>query len=613
MTVREVTSSVTADAVFAAWLAKFAAAMERGDADGLVGFFDPNGYWKDILSFTWEHRTFSGTDEICSALKSTLAVAKPANIRVASSRTRPSRIRRSAKTVIEAYFDFDTKFGRGTGFVRLLHNEADPMNPRIWLLLTTLQQLHGFEDKIGSQRPTGDEYSKNTTAENWQDDRQREREFRERDPQVLIVGAGQAGLILAARLRQLGVDTLVIDKTPRIGDVWRQRYHSLTLHNEVTANHMPYLPFPATWPVWLPKDMLAGWLESYAEFLELNVWTGTDLIQADYDADEKVWTARLKCADGTERTVRCKHFVAAIGVSGTIPNIPSIPGLDNFKGTVIHSSQFKKGSDYSGKRAIVVGAGNSGHDVAQDLYVNGAAEIWMLQRGPTCLVSLDPCAKMVYAIYGEGRPIEDVDLLSAAIPYPVLKDTYHWITKKSADLDKDLLDRVNAAGFETYFGEDDTGFQMMYLRGQGGYYIDVGCSDLIADGKIGVLQTRNMDRFVADGLRMSDGSTVKCELVVLATGFKNMQEGIRRLVGDRIADRVGPIWGFDEDYTMKNMWRQTAQDGFWVTGGALLDARLYSRFLAIEIRAALEGILPKKSDLPLVKRLSPESPDLVAV
>jgi cation diffusion facilitator CzcD-associated flavoprotein CzcO len=613
MTVREVSASVTAPEIFTAWLERFAAAMERRDADGVLRFFDPESHWKDILSFTWEHRTFSGLNAIRSALESALLIAEPCNIRVAEGRTRPYQIRRTAKTVIEAYFDFDTKVGKGTAFVRLLHNDADPLNPRIWLLLTTLQALHGFEEKTGRRRPTGDEYSKNVTAENWLDDRNKEQRFIDRDPEVLIVGAGQAGLILAARLRQMGVDALVIDKMARVGDVWRQRYHSLTLHNGITANHMPYMPFPETWPVWLPKDMLAGWLESYASFLELNVWTETNLEKADFNQDLKNWTIRLKCSDGSERRMTCKHLVVATGVSGSVPHVPEIPGLEEFKGTVIHSSEFEKGGRYVGKRAIVVGAGNSGHDVAQDLHVNGAGKVWMLQRGPTCLVSLNPSAKMVYAIYDEGRPIEDVDLISAAVPYPVMKDTYRWITKKSAELDKELLEGVHAAGFETYFGDDDTGFQMMYLRGQGGYYINVGCSELIADGKVGVLQTRNMDRFVEGGLRMSDGSTIECDLVVLATGFKNMQEGIRELVGDDVADRLGTVWGFDDDHAMKNMWRQTVQEGLWITGGALLDARLYSRFLAIEIKAALEGILPRKSQLPLVKRTASRSPDLAAV
>ena len=301
MSVREVSSSVTADAAFTAWLAHFAAAAESRDADRLVRFFDPDGFWKDILSFTWEHRTFTGENEIREALKSTLSCAGPSNIRIAPSRTPARRIRRSGKTVIEAYFDFSTKIGEGTGFVRLLHNEADPMNPKIWFLLTSLQELHGFEEKVGSRRPTGDQYSQNTTAKNWLDDREQEKTFANRDPQVLIVGAGQAGLILAARLRQMGVDTLVIDKAARIGDVWRQRYHTLTLHNETTANHMPYMDFPATWPVWLPKDMMAGWLESYADFLELNVWTSTELTKAEYDPVEKKWITRLKRADGTER------------------------------------------------------------------------------------------------------------------------------------------------------------------------------------------------------------------------------------------------------------------------------------------------------------------------
>jgi hypothetical protein len=109
------------------------------------------------------------------------------------------------------------------------------------------------------------------------------------------------------------------------------------------------------------------------------------------------------------------------------------------------------------------------------------------------------------------------------------------------------------------------------------------------------MQMRNVDRFVPEGVRFRDGSVVPCDAVVLATGFANMQEGIRRMVGSKIADRVGTIWGFDENFTTRNMWRRTAQEGFWVTGGALTDSRFYSRFLAIEIKASLEGLLPQRS------------------
>lgn len=595
-------TTIGAEAIFASWLQTFGSSMERADVKSLLQCFDAQSYWRDFLAFTWEHRTFSGPQEIGQAMTHTLGRFKPCRIRLSTGRAAPRLIRRSSRTVVEGFFDFDTSVGHGTAFVRLLHNPADPMNPRVWMFLTTLQELHGSEERTGSRRPSGDEYAKNTVPNNWLDDRMVRREFADRDPEVLVIGAGHAGLILAAHLGLMGVDTLVIEKTARIGDVWRNRYHSLTLHNESTANHMPFMPFPETWPVWLSKDRLGGWLEAYAEALDINVWTGTELLSAQFDAANTRWDARLRLSDGTERTIRCKHLVTAMGVSGSIPHIPVIEGIQDFKGEVKHSAHYTRGKAYAGKRAIVIGTGNSAHDVAQDLYVNGAAYVAMYQRSPTCVVSLEPSAKMVYNIYRELPSVHDIDLLTAAIPYPVLEDTYKFMSKRHAEIDGPMIAALNKAGFETYYGRDGTGFHMMYLRGEGGYYINVGCSDLIANGDVKVIQARDAERFVAEGLLMKDGTLIGCDLVVLATGFKNMQEGIRRLVSDEVADRVGSIWGFDEDNQMRAMWRRTAQDNFWVMGGSLIDARLHSRFLAIEIKAALEGILPERSALPLVPR-----------
>lgn len=593
---------LTAESIFNTWLERFATALEAGKADELAGLFAEDGYWRDYLSFTWEHRTFAGPAQIGDAFKATLERVKPGTVRPAEGRVEPRLLRRSGKDVLEGFFDFETRFGRGTAFVRLLHDSQDPFNPRVWMLLTTLQELHEYREKVGANRPTGDQYAKNTTANNWLDDRRKQVAFEDRHPQVLIVGAGHAGLILAARLGQMGVDALVIEKSGRVGDIWRGRYHSLTLHNESMANHMPYMPFPDTWPVWLPKDKLAGWLESYAQALDINVWTGTELVSSQFDEKTKTWTATLRSSEGEERQLKCPHLVISIGVSGSIPNVPDMPGLRDFEGQVKHSSEFTSGRDYKGKHAIVVGTGNSAHDVAQDLYLNGAEKVWLYQRSPTCVVSLKPSATMVYNVYTEGPSVHDIDLMTAAIPYPVLLDTYKFMTERHRELDKEMIESLNKAGFETYYGRDDTGFHMMYLRGEGGYYINVGCSELIIEGKVGVIQARDTDRFVPEGLRMKSGEVVPCDLVVLATGFRNMQEGIRELVGDAIADRVGEIWGFDEDFQMRNMWRRTAQDGFWVMGGALIDARLHSRFLALEIKAALEGILPDRSSLPWVPR-----------
>lgn len=579
---------------FHSWLRRLAEAVEASEAELFAGLFGADGYWKDLLAFTWTYKTFSGPSEIAAAFRRTAPAAGMRNVRVAGGRAAPSFVRRSGRSLIEGYFEFDTAVGVGVGFVRLVHDAAGGGEPRIWQLLTALHELEGYEEQVGRRRPTGDKYSKLDSTESWQQKRDRECAFLEREPQVVIVGAGQGGLMLAARLRQMRVDTLVIERTPRVGDVWRRRYNNLTLHNELTANHFPYMPFPENWPVWLPKDMLAGWLEAYAEFQELNVWTSTDLTASEYDESCGVWTLEVRRADGSVRTLRPRHLVAAMGLSGGTPRRPRLPGLAEFTGQVMHSSEFRSGAEWAGKRAIVVGTGNSGHDLAQDLHAGGA-EVTLMQRGATCVVSLDPSAKISYSVYSEGRSTEDSDLMVAAIPYPVLIDTYRWITRRTDLLDAEMLAQLREAGFRLTSGEDETGFQLLYLRGAGGYYIDVGCSRLIIERKVALLQAERMDRFVPDGLRLRDGSLVPCDLVVLATGFETMQEGIRAMLGDAVADRVGPIWGFDEDHNMRNMWKRTRQPGLWIMGGAIIEARLFSRFLALQIRASLDGVLPPAS------------------
>jgi hypothetical protein len=575
---------------FGAWLTKFSAVLEQADLDRLPELFALQCYWKDILAFTWARRTYEGLDAIRASLDDLLASVQPKRFRISPQRTPPRLVRRSGKSVIEAYFDFDTAIGSGTGFVRLLFDEARPEASKAWILLTTQQQLTGFEETVGANRPSGIEYSTNFAGDNWLDKRKRSLAYEDRDPQVLVVGGAQAGLIIAARLGQRGIDTLVVEKSARVGDVWRNRYHSLTLHNEVWANAMPYMPFPPNWPTFIPKDKLAGWLEAYSEAMELNVWTSTQFIDATYDPAARRWSARLRREDGTERTMTVPQLVLATGALAGEPRLPSLAGLDAFKGEVMHSSRFTSGLAYKGKRTIVVGAGTSAHDVAQDLHSNGAASVTMMQRSPTCVVSLVPSGTMVYSVYGEGPPPEDIDLVTAAIPYPVLKETYQWLTKRTCALDKAVIDGLQAVGFETAYGEDDTGFHMMYLRKGGGYYLNVGCSELIASRQIQVVQHRSFERFVAGGMQLKDGSVIAADLVVLATGYTNQQDGVRRLLGDDIAERVGPIWGFDEHYSMRNMWQRTPQDRLWIMGGSLIDARLNSTFLALEITADLHGI-----------------------
>ena len=410
---------------------------------------------------------------------------------------------------------------------------------------------------------------------------------------MLIIGAGRAGLSTAARLRQLGVDTLVVDRNARVGDNWRNRYHSLVLHNEVWANHLPYMPFPDTWPTYIPKDLVADWFEAYAEFMELNVWTSTEFLGASFDPDTELWAARLALADGGERILRVRHIVMASGVSG-IPYRPAIPGLGEYRGETFHTSQFNEGARFAGKRVIVLGTGTSGHDVAQDLWSRGA-EVTLVQRSATTVVTVGPdAAGKVYSIYREGNSTEVTDLINIATPYPVLRHSYQLLTRELAEIDKQLLDGLKSVGFKLDYGEDNTGFQMKYLRRGGGYYLDVGCSQLLIDGKVHLIQFSDIVSFTATGVRLADGIAIDAEAVVFATGYFGQQELVRRLFGDAIAENVGLIWGYDDEGELRNMWRRTRQPGLWFIAGSLAQCRIYSKYLALQIKGCEAGLLPAR-------------------
>lgn len=576
--------------VFQAWLDKFGAALERQDMDGMLDVLTSDCHWKDLLSFTWSYPVFIGHDGIREGLEKQLPVVAAKNVRIAEGRAAPRFHKRGGRQVLEGYFDFETKLGQGAGFVRFAVDEEDPYNSKVWSILTSLQELKGFEEAINDRRPIGDEFSQYKITENWKEVREAKRSFADRDPEVLIVGGGHCGLILGARLGLMGVDALIVEKEANVGDTWRKRYHSLTLHNESVANHFPFIPFPPSFPIWLSKDQLADWLESYATSMECNVWTSTKVVGAEFDESTKKWTVTLEKPGGTLKEIHCKHVVFSTGVSGSIPKIPHMQGIENFKGEVIHSAEFTTGAKYKGKKVLVVGTGNSGHDVAQDLVVNGTGQVDMLQRSPTCVVSLEPTATAVYRIFHEGLSVEDIDLMAASVPYDVLVDTYQHMCKRAAKNDAELLAGLNAAGMETWYGSDNTGFHMMYLRGEGGYYINVGCSEMIIDGRVKMVHTNDSQHFVENGLLMKDGTVKEYDAIIMCTGFKNMQENVRAIMGDEVADKVGSIWGFDDQFMMKNMYRHTAQENFWIMGGALIDARVFSRYLAILLTAELRDI-----------------------
>lgn len=394
----------------------------------------------------------------------------------------------------------------------------------------------------------------------------------------------------------LNVDTLVVDNEDRIGDSWRRRYHHLVLHDPVWFDHMPYLQFPPNWPIFTPKDKMGEFFESYAKLLELNVWPKTDLKSSSWDEGKREWTIVLERRkdDGTVETRKFHphHVIQATGHSGK-KHYPTFKGMERFKGErICHSADFPGPNPASrGKKAVVVGSCNSGHDIAQYYYENGY-DTTMVQRSSTCVVSSQSITEIALkALYAEdGPPVEDADLLLWALPSEQFKTTEIKTTAAQNKNDAEVLDGLAKAGFKVDKGPNEAGLLFKYLQRGGGYYINVGGSQLIAEGKIKVKQGQEITEVLPDGLKFADGTELAADEIIFATGYENMRTQARIIFGDELADRVGDVWGFDREGEMRTIWRRTGHPGFWFMGGNLALCRYYSRLLALQIKALEEDI-----------------------
>lgn len=573
--------------VAAGWLAGFETALASGDAAALSRMFHADAHWRDVLAFTWHVTPVAGADAIVQRLLAEQGRVRARGFVLPAERRAPRLVTRLGTRCVEALYVFSTATGDGAGIFRL--SEAEDGLMKAWLISTTLQSITGHEERIGANRPSGSAYSRNFGGDNWADVRRKAVAYEDRDPAVLVVGGAQAGLAIAARLNRLGVDTLVVEKWPRIGDSWRKRYHSLALHNSIHINHLPYMPFPPSWPTYIPKDMLGNWFEFYADAMEINCWTDTEFASAEWDAAAQCWNARLKRGDGSERVMRPRHIVCANGVS-SYPMMPDVPGLEAFQGTVMHSEGFDSGAGWTGKRALILGTGSSANDMALDLHSHGV-HTTMIQRGSTTVVSINPSARLNEAVWDEPGTMEDADVIASSVPPPLVLRNYRAVVKRMMELDREIVEGLKRIGFKHDIGEDETGHQMKYFRRGGGYNLDAGSSELLIKGEIGLLQYDRIERFVAEGALLRDGSVVPADLVLLATGYYPQQELIRRSMGEAMVERIGPVWGIGPDGELNNMYKRTPQQGLWFIAGGLPQCRINSKFLALQIKAMELGQL----------------------
>ncbi len=540
------------------WLESFAGALARGDIRAATDLFAPECYWRDLLAFTWDIRTHEGRGALELLLRTKSSKWKIENHPVSG----PD----------ESWFSFETTAGRAVGHLRLREGRA-------WTLLTALRTLHAHPERPGAREPDLGVA---------------------RDPYVVIVGGGQGGIALGARLKRLGVPAVILEKNARAGDSWRKRYASLVLHDPVWYDHMPCKPFPRGWPVFTPKDQLADWLEAYVEEFGLDYWGGSPCLKAVFEEKTSSWrVSTLK--DGKPVTLRPKHLVLATGMSG-FPYVPEIPGAASFEGTILHSSAFQGGAAWRGKKCVVIGASTSAHDICEDLHAHGA-EVTMVQRSATIVATSEALLEYAWGrLYSEaalerGITTEIADLTVASVPHKVLPALQKPLYQAIARRDAWLYDGLARAGFLHDFGEDGSGIHTCYLRRGAGYYIETGASKKIIDGRIKLASNAGLAHINERSVTLTNGTTLPADLVVFATGYGDMNQWAAQLISPEVAQKVGKVWGLGSatkydpgpwEGELRNMWKPTRQEGLWFHGGNLMQSRHYSLYLALQLKALQE-------------------------
>lgn len=573
----------------AAWAKDFESALVNENAGELAGLLCDPSYYRDNGALTWDYRQFHGRDNVVAVLLSVSRRLKPRGFGLSDDWAAPRWVDSASGKVIEAFFDFETEHGVCVMVVHAVEDAESHSGLKVIGIFTRLEWIKGVE--VQESHPRGRGYTPSFPGETWKQHRDAARRYETKEPDVIVVGAGQSGLTTAAHLRRLGVDVLNIDRYEKVGDSWGRRYEALALHNPIEMNAFPFLPFPPHYPEYLSKDLMAEWLDMFARYMDLNVWTSTEFKGARFDEATGRWSVTLATAGGAERQLHPRHVVLATGGIGGKPQRPELPGLKTFKGLVLHSSEFLGSSAYKAKKAVIVGVATSAHDIARDL-CEGGVDVTMLQRGAVVVNNVET-ANLAYADYFNPEMSSAlVDIRYGLTLINPLREiasrAYHLMAK---DMDRDILDRLSKAGLQLGDGVREQGWFDLFFRTGGGYYLNTGTSEFIADGRIKVRQYDEVEEFVGNGVKLRDGTVLEADLIVLATGYQSRRAEVADAFGDDVAAHIDEVARLDSEGEWASMWGQTGQRGLWFNGGGINQMRPGSQRLALLIKADLEGLI----------------------
>ncbi|CAG8247605.1 unnamed protein product [Penicillium salamii] len=560
-------------------VARLSKATFSEDAEAFAGLFLDYGVWRDKLSFTWDFRTFNFRDAILKAATDLLPQTKARNFEFlapAPSVSRPYPDFSQLQFVVS----FETEVVTASAVINAVLTKD---GWKIYTMHTVAESLKQFPEQAAADGHM-------TGITSWES--QRSETINTVDPEVLIIGGGQNGLAMAARLKVLGMENLIIERSDEVGDIWKKRYEYLSLHFPHWPDALPYFKYPQHWPTYTPAQKQGLYMKWYASALELNVWTKSEVVKADQDSEGR-WTVIINKA-GETRTLHPKQLIMATSLCG-VPSTPAVPGMTDFRGVIRHSSAHKTARDFIGKKVCVVGTSSSGFDTAYECARLGI-DVTLLQRSPTYVMSLTHSVPRMLGGYAPDQngklPDTDVqDRLNFSMPVGPGEELAKRTAKDLEDLDSPMLEALNARGLRTWRGQRDTGNSTLGQTRNGGFYFDAGACDEIINGNIKV-EPGFIEKFTEDKVILNGNREKEFDLVIFATGFSNTIDSIRATLGEKIASQCGPIWGIDEEGEYKTAYRETGVPNMWIMVGFLPMTRYASKLLALRLKALKEGVSP---------------------
>ncbi|KAI5917447.1 hypothetical protein F4810DRAFT_704905 [Camillea tinctor] len=557
------------------------AALASGSESDLEDcFYEQQAYWTDLLALTWNLRSIRGHEIVAHALRQMSQLRQIAYIAIIQG---SSSVIKASSTLswLTCQFTFETLnppgICRGKLMILPQTNSNGSTAWKIWILGTWLQDLAEFpQNRALLDMPLLNQETKSHI-----------------ETDALIIGGGNSGICLAARLKALGVRHLVVERNARVGDNWRNRYDYMKFHLEKNIVPLPWAPYPDEYPVYLTRENLADHLENFAQKFQLNVQLSTTVEATEYDEKAQTWHVKLNTPHGT-KLVSCKQLVLATGAGCQIPWKPPVKNAEKYRGISVHSVEFKSANllkQQGAKSALVIGSANTGFDVMNDCYEAGLRTT-MVQRAPTYLIP---------DVYLVGPPkvpddLDTEDAVRAATPLAVGGQLLRNRFMGLAAAEPGRYQRLSETGFQVRTDGDITWH--LLVRG-GGHYVDFEGGTLpIASGAVGVKSGVVPTAFTPSGLQFSDGTQLDADAVIWCTGFAdlNMRDNVPSILGaggDYVASRMDMVWGLDKEGQIRGAWKQQKNlPNFWVMCGVANHHRYQSKLLAMQIKMAVEGRLP---------------------